>query len=238
MIRRDYFIFDGIESHRYGIYLAGPATADAPQRDVTATQVPGRSGDLLLDNGRFLNQELHYQCAVVQEFETRFAAIKTEILQRQGYCRLEDTIHPEEYRLACFAGPVEAQTTPYNRAGQFELRFNCKPQRFLKRGERAIRLTQSGAVLRNPGMPALPLFRVEGGGAGTLRVNGTEVEFLEDFSGPVLLDCDTQDAWFGAGNKNNEIRAPEYPALAPGENRIEWSGGVTAVTVTPRWWTL
>lgn len=237
-MRRDYLIFDGVDSRDYGIILSGPDTTDAPERDVTFIEVPGRSGSLLIDNGRFRNKTLPYRAAIIRDFEARFAAFKMAMLSRPGYRRLEDSIHPEEYRLASFTGPIEPQTTPFNRAGEFDLTFNCMPQRYLKSGERAIQLTKSGASLINPGFPSKPLITVYGAGAGTLFVTGKAISFKPGFSGPIILDCDTQNAYYGAMNKNEEISAPEFPSLPSGKCTISWIGGIESVSIVPRWWNL
>lgn len=237
-MRRDYFIFGGIDSRDYGLLVAGPETADAPERDVTYIDVPGRSGALLVDNGRFKNKTHPYHCSIIHDFERRFEAFKTAMLSRVGYHRLEDTIHPEQFRLASFKGPIRPQTTPYNLAGEFDIEFDCKPQRYLKSGERAIQLAATGGRIINPGFPALPLVTVYGSGAGTLSVDGGTVVFKETFSGPIILDCDIQNAYYGDVNKNAEIFAPVFPVLPTGESVITWDGGVERVEIIPRWWTV
>lgn len=237
-MKSHFFIFGGVDSRDYGVLLSGPGTTDAPQRDVTAVEVPGRSGSLLIDNGRYTDIKISYTCAIITGFEGRFAALRNALLRQQGYTRLEDTIHPDEYRLASFTGPIKPETTPFNRAGEFDLEFTCKPQRFLRSGEQPLRLTRSGAVLHNPGMPALPLITVYGAGAGTLSVAGVTVSLLDTFSGPLTLDCDTQNAFWGFDNKNREISAPAFPALPGGDCPVSWTGGVERVDIVPRWWTL
>lgn len=237
-MREHFFVFGGVNSRDYGVLLSGPGTADAPQRDVETVSVPGRSGSLLIDNGRYLDIKIRYTCAIIHGFEVRFAAFRNALLGQQGYCRLEDTIHPEEYRQASFTGPINPETTPFNRAGTFELEFTCKPQRYLKSGEHTIRLAASGAVLRNPGMPSLPLITAYGSGAGALTAAGITVTFRDTFSGPLALDCDTQNAYYGPDNKNDEISAPLFPVLPGGDSKISWTGGITGIDIVPRWWIL
>ena len=53
------FIFDGINSLDYGIYITGEAVYNAPERDVEMISIPGRNGEFALDNGRFNNIRLH-----------------------------------------------------------------------------------------------------------------------------------------------------------------------------------
>ena len=148
-MRKDFFIFGGVNSLDYGVLLDGSGTTTAPERDVMTVTIPGRSGDLLVDAGRWKNTTVSYPCTIAREFEGRFAAFKQALLAEGGYKRLEDTLHPDEYRLAYLAGPLEPETIPYNRAGTFALDFGCKPQRFLKSGEDVLTVV-SGGKLYNP----------------------------------------------------------------------------------------
>ena len=70
-----------------------------------------------------------------------------------------------------------------------------------------------------------------------LRIGEYSVQFknIEEY---VMLDCDTQNAYKGTENKNNTISAATFPKLEHGENQIGWSGGITGIEITPRWWTL
>ena len=49
------FQFNGRSSSEFGVYISGGGTYNAPERDVEFMAMPGRSGDLLIDNGRFKN---------------------------------------------------------------------------------------------------------------------------------------------------------------------------------------
>lgn len=237
MIRRDYFTFGDLCSRDYNILLDGSGTVGAPERDVQTVSVPGRSGDLHLDNGRWKNTSLSYRCVMIRDFERQFAAFRAKLLATRGYCRLMDTIHPEEYRLAAFLAALEPETIPYNRAGAFTLTFDCKPQRFLRAGERAIRLGSPG-VLANPTcFEALPLITVYGSGAGRLAVGGVTLA-INSISGYLVLDSDTQNAYKGTENKNAAISGQDFPTLPAGDTAVSWSGGITAVEIVPRWWRL
>ncbi len=55
----------------------------------------------------------------------------------------------------------------------------------------------------------------------------------------VTLDSELQDAFKGSENKNADVTLPDgYPKLPPGATSITFSGGITSVEITPRWWTL
>ena len=123
-----------------------------------------------------------------------------------------------------------------NYSGETTLTFNCKPQRWLKTGEQVIQCSNGDSIL-NSGFPALPLIKVSGTGGGYLYVGACVVQILS-LDEYVILDSETQNAYKGTINKNGTIAAPEFPVLQTGENTIYWGGGITAVEITPRWWTI
>ena len=133
-----------------------------------------------------------------------------------------------------------------NRMGETSLKFNCKPQRFLKQGEFPIEVT-SGTYLHNPtAFPAMPLITIygpeSGVGSGYVTVSGVYVA-VKSITDQITLDCELLDAYRHVGdgapeNMNNCIYAPEFPVLQPGDNIISFGGQVSGVTIIPRWWEL
>ncbi len=238
-MKRDYFCLDGRSSLEYGVWLTGEHTEDSPERDVESCPVPGRSGELILDKGRWKDTTLTYPCAIAGDFLSRFSAFKTFLLAKRGMRRLEDSFHPEEFRLVCLTGGITPSVTPHYGGGSFEVSLRCKPQRYLKSGEYPVRFTQSGGLLYNPtGYPALPLLKIFGT-EGVLTIGQAVLTFTE-IDEWVELDSDTQEAAKLLANKNSTVVAKDdlYPCLEAGENRISWTGGITAVEITPRWWRL
>lgn len=236
-MRKDFFIFGGVNSLDYGVLLDGSGTTTAPERDVTTVTIPGRSGDLLVDAGRWKNTTVSYPCTIAREFEGRFSAFKQALLAEGGYKRLEDTLHPDEYRLAYLAGPLEPETIPYNRAGTFVLDFGCKPQRFLKSGEDALTVASGGKLYNPTGCAALPLILLTLTGDAKLNVGGVQMS-VAGYTGPMWIDCDLQDAYYNNTNLNKYLTAPEFPVLGAGATQISWSGGIAKCEVVPRWWRL
>lgn len=231
-----YLVYDGQSSLEYGVHISGTETFDAPERDITALSIPGRNGDLIFDNGRYKNIDVTYPAFIHRNFARNAQAMRAWLMKSPGYKRLEDTYHPDLYRLAYFKGPVDFETTFLNWGGETELVFTCKPQRFFVAGDLPIDFLGHGTI-NNEYMPAKPLIKVYGSGAGDLNV-GEHVVNISDIDEYVMLDCDLMDAYKGTENKNSTITAPEFPVLEPGANSISWTGGITSVQITPRWWTI
>ena len=151
--------------------------------------IPGRNGEFIRDNGRFNNIEVTYPCGMFGDndfaFRTKLRQFRNLLAGQTGYQRLVDTYNPDEYRLAVFKDAVEVEPTALNTAGQFEVVFNCKPQRFLISGETKTAVT-SGSTVTNPTrFDAQPMIMVEG--YGTLTVNGYEIEITNETLGNVVL---------------------------------------------------
>lgn len=218
----------------FGVYISGEGTYNAPERSITEEVVPGRNGSLIIDNGRYQNIEVSYPAFIIRDFPRNMAGLRSYLASLRGYSRLEDSYHPDEYRMAALSGGLDVKTSGYmNREGKFTLTFNCKPQRFLRSGEYAIPV-ESGATVYNPTLfDAKPLIRVYGN--GSIIVNGETMEWSGS-SEYVDIDCDIQDCYYMGANMNSHVTG-DFPVLSPGDNVIVFTGS-TSVRITPRWWIL
>ena len=231
-----YLTFDGKCSRDFGVWISGGGTFNAPARDVQLVQIPGRNGDLTFDNGRYQNITVTYPAFISRGFHHRVDDFRAFICSRSSYCRLEDTYHPDEFRMALYSSGLTVQTAPRNLAGTFSLAFNCKPQRWLKMGEIPQRYSAAGEIFNPTLYPARPLVRAYG--TGSFTINGTQVRITAADS-YTDIDCDSMDAYKGATNCNGNVVLVngEFPEIAPGENAVTLNG-LSAIEITPRWWTL
>ena len=131
--------FGGINSLDYGIFITGEAVYNAPERSVTSIEIEGRNGDLLIDNGRFLNIEVSYPAGCFaesqQDFKEKIELFRNAIVSQISYQRLTDDYNPDEYRLAVYKSGLDVNVAVLHQGGEFTLTFDCKPQRFLTSGE-------------------------------------------------------------------------------------------------------
>lgn len=170
------FTFDGTSSRNYGVYITGEAVFNAPQRDVQMVDIPGRNGAYALDKGNFNNITVKYPASIVADNETDFAEavsdLRNFLCSKTGYCRLEDEYNPNEYRMAIYKSGLEVSHDMLT-AGEFDITFECKPQRWLKSGESVVTLT-SGNDITNPTLfDARPMLEVKGYGSITIGNDAT-----------------------------------------------------------------
>ena len=240
---RNWLIFNGKSTKDFGVYISGLKTFDAPERDVEIISRPGRNGDLTLDNGRYKNIDISYPAFIYDRMSENVAGLRNYLLSQNGYVRLEDTYHPDEFRLARFKGPFSVKVVDWLEAGEFDLTFDCYPQRFLKEGEKPI-IPFSGtlpATIFNPGMKTYPLLKLSKNAA--LRINDIRISCQCEPDEIVTVDCYLEEAYIGtpATPANNKITLVNgvFPWFEPGENILHdenqgWSGD----EVIPRWWIL
>lgn len=140
---RNNLIFGGINSADYNVWISGSEAYGAPERSIERVSVPGRNGDLVIDNGKWNNITINYPAFIPNGFNPQFDYFRSEIMKLRGYHRLEDSYHPDEYRMACLVGGITPKNVgAFFRNGDFTLTFNCKPQRFLKSGDDPIQIFQ------------------------------------------------------------------------------------------------
>ena len=234
---KHYLIFGGKNTREFNIWISGTGTFDAPRRDVSRISVPGRSGDLVMDNGRFENVEMTYPAFIPKDFPTNFAAFRAYAKSMIGYQRLEDTYNPEVYYMAMLVDNFGPETAALNRSGQFEITFNRKPQRFLKSGEDWLPTITAATSIYNPTpFAARPLIRVVGTGSfyiGSIPVTVTANSTYID------IDCELQDCYNGSTNLNANVQLvnAKFPELNPEANGITL-GTITSLQIKPRWWTI
>ena len=219
--------FGGVSSADYGIYITGEAVFNAPKRAVETVSVPGRNGDIIIDQGHWENIEIKYPAGTFgmdeTQFKTALSNFRNAIVSQLGYQRLSDTYHPDEYRMGIYVEGLEVDTKSHNKAGQFNLVFNCKPQRWLTEGETAVTV-ESGDTLTNPTpYDAGPLLIVEG--YGTISFNDYDIELEDKMLGNITL---ADEITYTAGGGSRSMRKN---VLNEGDE-ITFGGVRSTITVT------
>ena len=186
--------FGGVNSSSYGIYISGEGVFNAPVRDAEVISIPGRNGSFLLDNGRYENIEVTYPAFNTATDKATFIAnidaFRNAIASQKGYQRLEDTFHTDEYRMASFIGGLEINPILYNdHTSQFEIVFNCKPQRFLKSGETATSKANNSTISNPTLFDAHPLLQFNSSGSdGSISLGTQTITVKSSPVGVIPLD--------------------------------------------------
>lgn len=245
--------FNGKSSSSFGIIVEHYPSPNRPARRGTVLQIPGRNGNLVIEDGTYENVTLKFDVYLSAEpanLYDRAAAVADWLLGSSGYQRLTTEYEPDIFRLARFAGPLDIEAI-LNSHGRATLEFDCYPQRFDSLGHMYSdygSLSSGSATINNTGiMIAKPMIKVTGKGnvvlgfASAATGNTTEVDFAFSSSKieTIILDCDLHDAYYEDGSNANaavsfsdaEASLPEsydyfyptFPELTPGKNTVTLS---------------
>ena len=195
------FTFDGTNSRAYGVYITGEGVFNAPERNVELVEIPGRNGAYALDKGNFNNIEVTYPAGIFADTEADFAKavsdLRNFLCSKSGYCRLEDDYNSGEYRMAVYKSGLDVSHDMLI-AGEFNIVFECKPQRFLTSGETAVAVANNGTINNPTLFKSKPVLKVQG--YGSIGINSDTISVQSIPVGQILL----------ANSQNIYINYPYY----------------------------
>ena len=239
----NYFEYKGIRSSDMGIRIESKNVFSGPEYEMDFLSIPGRDGDLIADGGRFPNVQVTYTVFIpaktTTELANKITAVKNWLYSGlNSYHTLSDTYDAAFFRYGVFAGKLDIEDE-LSRIGLCTISFSCRPFRYTEAGTQSITLSASGEVVSNPySFSSKPYLRIEGDGEGTLTIQSEGINATWTFSDIdeyVEVDSEQMNFYKDTELKNDTVSGSGFPLLYPGENTISYSGGITAVTVIPRW---
>ena len=217
----DNFTFDGQNSADFGLMMASDPESVHPSRRGTSSQIVGRNGVFVREDGSFDTYTQTYDVLLDSRSEGVYARarrVANWLLGSRGFCRLEDTFEPDVFKLARYAKQLSVENR-LTRFGRAQIAFEVQPQRYLKLGETEIGIdsgVDSGNVyygtIRVYGIPhgAVSAYMESATGVsavGTFRgANGVELGQFYDTpvsipTGTVRIDC----AWNNADSSTSVV---------------------------------
>ena len=209
------------------------------KRKMTKTQIAGTNREVIEMEDAWETYEQPYSLFVGNGSEDCIQDMLQEVarvLYKTGWQTLVDDYEPDCYRLAYYEGPFDVDNR-YTRLGVFDISFTCRPERFLMSGNVPVSVATGEKLLNPTTFSAKPLIHIEGSGSGTLTVAGTTMSFtgITDY---LNIDCETMNVYRLPSENKNSLMTGNFPMLKSGENLISFTGGITSVTITPKWWTI
>lgn len=236
MEKLPFLMFKDHSSLEYGLLITEKGSYKGAQRDITYTSIPGRSGDLVTDNGRYKNVKIPYSLALLNttdwSFDELTRLIKGWLLSEQGYFPLWDSYDGKYYRLASYSNEVDIEQELRD-LGKLKLSFNCKPFKYSFEGQRTVEMTAAGTLYNAEQFESKPYIKIVGSGTITLTINSAAVT-LSNVDGYIELDSEMMNVYKGTTAANSQMSGA-FPVLAPGKNNIAWTGSVTRLEIVPRW---
>lgn len=234
-------IWAGTSSKDVGMVVEHYPSVTIPQKKIEVQKVPGRNDDIVISTGAFDNYTQTYDAFLDVKYigglEGAMPKIVDWLLGHDGYYRLEDTYFPDVYRMAYYTGGAEF-VSMFNEYGEGKLTFTCAPEKYLKSGEQPIEMTKGKKLFNPTNFQAMPIIEITGNGNdGILNFNGNEFT-IKTVPAVITIDVKQHKSYRGSISYSSLI-VGEYESLRlEKETLVGWSGGITSVKITPRWWTV
>lgn len=101
-----YFVFDGINSKKYNLEIESSNHLSKPKKKLEFVSIPGRTGDLVIDDNSYENLPINLECFVEADNEYELKSLVDEI-EKWLY-------KSSEYRSLIFEDGTEFLAIPIN----------------------------------------------------------------------------------------------------------------------------
>lgn len=231
---------DGVSLERYGVVPTGSGLYTSPEKDLEVIHVPGRNGDIVIDSGAYSNVTVTYPCYISSNFRRNYNLLKNFLLSKKGYFTIKDTYEPDFIRHGFLGASIEPELTNDYSGANFELVFNCKPQRYHVDTYDLFYQIRSSTFIYAAGnrtaYPSMPIYRFEALQPGTLTVlinNRASMTITATDAATVDVDAETLICTASDPDKIDVGFSPYSDLrLMPGVNPIVILGDSTAINMS------
>jgi len=239
------FTYKGKSSKEMHLRVLNDISFSSPSRDVNMIQVPGRDGDLIMDNGRFESVIRSIPCRLAPppgtDVEQLINEINNWLIDNGGFHEFKWNHDPEFKYLARVEGDVVSQRM-LSRFGKSTIDFRLHPIKYLETSlEESIGVT-NGTVVVNPfAIDAKPIIRIVGHIPGREEDEDTIINIggrplrLRGITDGCIINSETQTITSLDGRVTlfSQMRSP-FPVLKPGNNQVTFSASGIQVLITRR----
>jgi len=148
------FTLDGRSTSEWGIGLSAGGAYDAPARKGESISIPGSNRSVWVDGGGWENIFITFPCWIAEGFDSKVDEFRAFLSRHSdAFYKLTDTYHPDEYRMARYAGPFNAIPGTMNKSGRMDVMFECWPMRYFNEFATWIELSPESSWQGTPGEP-------------------------------------------------------------------------------------
>lgn len=226
-----YFIFNDISSRDMHVLIASPIEIIKPEERVNHVTLPGRCGELTQTEGDHIYNS-YIQTVPISVYGSEFVRPVEKWLSGGGYVTFSSQPDLKQRARVINAVTLKKHSKNIN-AWTGDVQFYCEPVKGFV-GEEDIEITESGTTVTNPGdLTAYPLITVEGSGTVTITMGGNILTIPNLVDGWVV---DSEMQWItNNGVPQMNAWSGNFPALPAGNSTVMFTGGITKLTITPRW---
>lgn len=229
------FNFRGHKTSDFGMIMSAVYKYNAPQRDVTVIEVPGRNGEIVIDNGRYkaVDWEVDFRVnSSTGDVEKLLNNISNWLSAMYSPQKLLFDNEPEYQYLASINDKVTFSRIN-SKYATGSVTFRLQPIKYFIKDMTATKVI-NGDVFKNTGtIPAKPIIKIVGTGNGVFKFGKASLT-LKNVTGGVVIDSELETIVTLDGEPAyREMTSYPFPNLQVGNNSIAIPAGFT-VEITPR----
>ena len=233
------FTFKGKNSNDMFLTIENRLTFDSSERDIEFIAIPGRDGELIIDNKRYNAVTRSIPCILRLPKNKSVEHVISDI---SNWLNIDHQYHdfrwsgdPEFIYKAMFFQTFNMQRV-IREFGRVVLNFKMHPIKYLKTGLEEF-IISNNTTLHNPlSLPSKPIIKIVGQGSIKLKINDQEVDLRWLEEGGVIIDSENQTITTIDGNKSlsRHLYSYPFPVLEVGPNMITYEGDIENVSIIPR----
>lgn len=224
----------------FGLEMLTELTIENAVRDVEIVEIPGKNGDIVIDNGRYKSvafspKFIMWKKSNFMSFEEQQNALTDLMTGAYGYSEMTILGNSNYTYMARVVDEVRI-TLDDEVSAEVEINFSLKPIKYITSGLNTVNLV-NGAILNNIGkVSSNPMIVLTGTGNVTLTLGSKTVVFKNITDG-VVVDFEHKTV------TNLDKNSPKWetlytwplPSIPVGSNKISWDNSGFKISMIPRW---
>lgn len=222
---KNYLIFNGINSKDLGIRIEKHNNFSTPQRVVERVKVPGRTGEILIDDNSYEN--------IIFEYEFILDCKGSDLASKSK--QISNWLHSDyTYKTLTFSNSNKVYNAVVINKIDIKRMFKTFGRALVTfeayevpnaRERNILKVDTEATYINNNNMPLKPIIKVLGYGDCIININNQSI-ILKGIEGQVIIDCYNMDCYKEEGNNiincNNQMKGM-FPQLDTGINKISVS---------------
>ena len=222
------FIWKNKDSYLdYGIVINKRPPAVRAERNVQEIEVPGRDGDMTIDDGTYKPITFPFTCTLLDT--TNLDAV---ISWLDGFSDLILSWQNDRAYKAKMINRIDIEQR-LETLGEFPLIFKAQPFGYALVNGLITLTTSPQTIVNSATKDSKPIVKVYGTGVINLTINSKLIA-LTNVVDYVTIDAVLMDCYKDTLLKNADMSG-DFPILQVGSNTISWTGTVTKVEIIPNW---
>lgn len=235
--RLNEITWGGVKSSTLNLLVEKEITYKTSARDITEYEVFGVDGNVIVDNERDKNIDMTIPFTMYNEKGVSMSKMSSDIgnwirsVSGWGYLERSDD---EGFYYECYHMDEIDYAKQLQFLGKTDITFKSKPYKYYKDGSVEHNVQKDVGINNLGNKESEPRFIIKGNGDGNLIVNGKK-HLLHGIDSEIIIDSLGKITIEKGKEASLKAKFKEYPTLKLKENKISWDGGITSVSLIPRW---